>query len=332
MRLHALLLVVLAACGAFSSTADPAVDNDAGATSNDGSAVVDAPVGGDGDVDGAAAPPVETVFAGGGESSSITVTNDRVFWTDRDEGKIRIAKLDGADPEEINVGNAPSGVLVFGNYLVWSDNGGAMSVRRRDLTSTEVKALFSGGAVRTVVATGANILAVTVTTVYEIDIEGNVLAAYGGLTNAYGAVPCRGKTFVTDSANARILQGTAADGGTAEDFATGESDVQSITCAADGTVAWTRPSYNSIRAVAPMGVAPTLVADGEMGAFSIAADGNDLYWLTADGKLRKKGAGGLSTLAQGFTASALQSWMRAIAFSPTHVYWLAAGKVLRRLK
>ncbi len=115
----------------------------------------------------------------------------------------------------------------------------------------------------------------------------------------------------------------------------GETDCQFIAADANGAY-WTRPSAGLVRAfVGQTGTLLTLAAM-ENAPSSLAVDDSGLYWLTGDGKLRRKRLDQElppATLDQGFPSAFAGTHIRAIALTSSYVVWLTTdGSVLRMIK
>ena len=94
--------------------------------------------------------------------------------------------------------------------------------------------------------------------------------------------------------------------------------------------------WSRAHAVATGSVTGMSLAEKETSPSSIAADDTDVYWLTGDGKLRRKTIGQElppATLASGFKAAFAGTHVRAIALTSKYVVWLTTdGRVLRIAK
>jgi hypothetical protein len=155
-----------------------------------------------------------------------------------------------------------------------------------------------------------------------------------GLSNPHDVTVAGTAIYWTESA--QVSKG-AIGASTSSVVASGETGCESIAANAAGAY-WTRPNEGLVRSSVPVGgtVGASSLAEKEVLPSSIAADDTDVYWLTGDGRLRRKTIGQElppATLAKGFASAFAGTHVKAIALTSMYVVWITTdGRVLRVAK
>ena len=351
-----MLVLVLAfgpACGAFSAEDVPA---DGGPPSGEASVGVDggpgsaAEAGEGGSTEGGAVDGPRELASGFKALSGITATETDVYFVEQEQGGIHAVPLDGSVSEHLVMATAgsPRSIALVGSVLYWCDvsgfqlkkvgtNGNGFSAAPADPTRrlVELARLPSALAVLTQHAAGSD------GTVIRVDLDFAIATAGPmGFSNPVSIATRGAEVFWSEGSNGAI--GHSADG--VQDgppYVTGEPDPGSIAVDANG-VYWASPSRNVVRA--KIGPAPPFeIAPNQSHPTSLASDGENIYWITSDGFIRRRPThtpGGVVDVASGFQAlttnppaNASVDLVRGLAVTSRYVVWLTGdGKVMRAPK
>jgi hypothetical protein len=330
------------ACSSFDGDDDVATASDGG---NDGG--LDALVApADGSLDALTASdstaPVPVVLAGGFNNlQGIAATDSTVYVVSNSDGKVYSGPLaGGAFGEFASSGDAPSAIVVLEPDVIWSALSARM-LHRKAIAGGGIATLtlpnnLSPGALA---VAGPNLLAVAA--YVESTNQGDVLqftrdfvlvatTGKGPFLTPFDVAVSGNVLWWTESGAQKIWSAGAGDAG-ANAILSSENDCQSIAADALG-VYWARQVDSVVRAALSSPTRTVDLATGEKLPFSLAADGLFVYWLTADGKLRRAERTGAMavTLAEGFASPSSALRVQAIALTGKYIVWITSdGKVLR---
>lgn len=325
-----------AACSqSYAEASKPA--DDAGAEAGTADATAEAAV--DADLAGDVVPPAPTftVLASGlGTLGGIAATETAVYFIVAATHTLSTVAIGGGAVSPVpNMSNAPSAVVAFGAELFWSDPAGTLG--RVSLLDDAVLTVSAGpGTSPVALAAGVGGLAVLarmgpgVGSVLQYDLGLVAGSGVSGLADPYD-VTLSGATVYWTESSGRVGQGTLG-GSTNAEVATGETGCESIAANAAGLY-WTRPKDGLVRMTVLTTAATGTLTANETSPSSIAVDDSDVYWLTGDGRLRRKRIGQElppATLASGFPSVFAGTHVRAIALTSKYIVWLTTdGRILR---
>jgi hypothetical protein len=174
---------------------------------------------------------------------------------------------------------------------------------------------------------------VTTTTDYHIVFYGLATAILDktfGPVNAPFDIAARGDdVFWTESSSRKIWRGTQAVPANVL-LSSAEDGPESIAVTSDA-VYWTNydePGKSAVRRFTDADGAVDVVAP-ETAPISVVADGDVVYWLTGDGRLRRRLTSGVvETVASGFKTALDNRSPKKIAFTTTSVVWIGDGNIL----
>lgn len=336
----ALVTVIAAACGSFSSAGEaPTTDGgpDGDLPGSDASTMdADAT-----DVGDAGDPGVALELARGLDNlSSVAVTETTVFVAERTLGRVRSIPIGGGPIDDVSTNaGSPTGLAVTATDLFWCNYGGKEILRRPlaggtivpHSTSTKGPFQIAIASDRLVTATLDGLQGAGEIQQYMFDFSaGPSIGIATG--NPYDVAALGTGFYWTESATGRIARGETGANTNKDLVPSGESDCQSIAVDSAG-VYWARPSNGLIRMVVTGN--PSDVATNEAAPHSLAADGQALYWLTGDGQVRRSTHADRSrtTLAKGYMTSFADGRAQALALTSKYVVWLTTdGRVMRVAK
>ena len=315
------------------AAADSGVEVDAATPTKDG-AVTDA---------GSAA----FVLASGlGDLGGISATETAVYFTVRKAPGIgtpgvKQVPISGGQVATIasgSAGSAPGPIVALAPWLTWVDPGVGAVYRRALTGGSTTSLLLSTDPAPVALAAGTDVVAIA-----SNGAGGGSVQTYDGNFGSTGAITSASNPFDVAAVGVAIwwtAPGTqqvgrgSLVGPQALPFE-GETDCQFIVADKSGAY-WTRPSAGLVRAFVPQTSALLTLAAMETAPSSLAVDDSGLYWLTGDGKLRRKRLDQElppATLDQGFKSAFAGTHIRAIALTSSYVVWLTTdGSVLRMSK
>jgi len=283
-------------------------------------------------------PPSFVELATGlGALTGIAANEKAVFFIEANKSTLRSVPIGGGIVTTAFTTNGiPNAIVAVGPVLLWSDPGGLIG---RVLLTDDTSMIASSplGAAPFALAAAPNQLVVLERSslgasgaVRHYDFALSSTADLTGVTDPYDVAISGGTIYWTESSG-RVGKG-AFGTSTNVEVSNAEPGCESIAANAAGAV-WTRPNDGLVRFfAAPTSVTGTLTAN-EVSPSSIAGDGTDVYWLTGDGKVRRKTIGQElppATLASGFSSAWAGKRIRAIALTAQYVVWITTdGRVLR---
>jgi hypothetical protein len=276
------------------------------------------------------------------EPGGVAATATTVYVTDRGSGRvIEVPVIGGAMNDLVGADNTSSTAIVAVNDSVFWANPSSHELKSYD-TVTAVHGTFTIPAPQVVVAMGSALGQLVVLTTDTGSTNQGTIRRYGtdfspGMaiaiqTPPFGLAVSGSLAYVTEPTAGNVTVITSS----ISVPMTGEPDCRSI--AADASdVFWARPLTGDIRRGVSNGAGgASTLASGEDHPFSLAADDSGVYWLTKDGKLRRKRVDQElppATLAAGLKTSFSDLGVQAIALTPSYVVWLTSdGRVLRLAK
>ena len=288
------------------------------------------------------APAFVELATGLGALGGISATDTTVYFTEPMSGAVRSVPIGGGPVSTVasKTPSAPGPIVAAGGYLVWADTSAPLVSSRTDLggpgapveiaTSTKDHVALAASADRVVLLSTSSVSLES-----RLEQRPLNLSTSTSLTTVAGVFDVAvGGTTVYWTAPGQISRG-AIGATTDQVFAGGETGCESIAANAAGAY-WTRPSDGLVRTQGSASLKAISLTTMEVSPSSIAVDDTDVYWLTGDGRLRRKTLGQElppATLATGFKSAFAGTHVKAIALTTSYVVWLTTdGRVLRIAK
>jgi hypothetical protein len=335
----ALAIAAGAACSQSYAASDTP-PTDATPEASAGDAPVEAEI--DADVADTFVPPVPAfteLATGLSELGGVAATETTVYFTEPTKGHVSSVPIAGGTITPIaTAGGDVRPIAVGGTFLFWANVSGA-ALQQLDLTSGQLSTYgVPAGRQPAVLAAGTDRLVVAADATNDDELQqytfvlSNGPASLSG-SSAFTDVAVAGTdVYWTQSSAAQVTKG-ASGVLLNTPIATGETGCESIAANSAGAY-WTRPTDGLVRTTSSNGNGT--LTSGEVAPSSIVADETDVYWLTGDGKLRRKTLGQElppATLAKGFASAFAGKRVHAIALTNKYVVWITTdGRLLRVAK
>jgi hypothetical protein len=283
-------------------------------------------------------PPTFVELAKGrGALTGIAATEKAVYFIEATKSTVSTVPIEGGNVTvAYTAAGVPNAFIAFGPLLFWTTPDGVVGrfSLLDQLSSVQNRPL---GTVPFALAAAADQLVVLERSPVPItgalqhyDFALSATAALSGLSDPYDVALGGGTIYWTESTG-RVAAG-AFGASTNTEVSNAEPGCESIAGNAAGAV-WTRPSDGLVRFYAVATASTGTLTAGESSPSSIAGDLTDVYWLTGDGKVRRKTIGQElppATVASGFPSAWAGKHVRAIAVTSKYVVWITTdGRVLR---
>lgn len=330
-------LACAAACSSFAAAGTPGdlvAESGTDALAVDGTASEASP-----DTDAASGEAAFVLARDYPDLGAVTATDTTVYFTQPTPGAVRSVDLEtgGAVSDmQLNEGT-PASIVVLGSKVVWGDRSKS-TLRSRSLDGGDITTQTLAGGLRPVaIAVAADKLVVVATgagdsgklQVYDsaLTLETSTAAAY---QNPWDVAVLGSSVWWTESGGNAIWRATLPGFTVPTTIATVESDCRAIAVDPQGKLFWARYDDNLVRGFGMSGA--FTLSPGEVNPTSVVANQTHVYWLTRDGKLRRRDNASKAppvTLAQGFTVVGDER-LRQIALTSKFVVWVTGdSRVLR---
>jgi hypothetical protein len=272
---------------------------------------------------------------GRGDLTGIAATEKAVYFIEAAKTAVSTVPIEGgAVTNAVTTSGVPSAIVALGPFLFWADPSGKVS--RGSPPDPPLTAQGGPGAVAFALAAVPDQVVVLwrssppiVETVEQYDLGFTPVGSISGVGDAYDIALAPGTMYWTDATGGVT---TAPFGGSATKVSSVEPGCESIAANPAGAF-WTRPKDGLVRFYSTATSTTGTLTAGESSPSSIESDIDDVYWLTGDGKVRRKRLGQElppATVASGFASAWAGKHVRAIAITSKYVVWITTdGRVLR---
>jgi hypothetical protein len=321
--------MIATACSSTYAEAPQDASADGGRADDGGGPTDGDPPRADGSDDAPAAPGFVVLAKGFQDLAGISATSSTVYFTARVGGKIHSVPIDGGTVTDFASGGAPSGIVAVGEMIFWTDVN-ANAIRRRDSMGTATMSLnLDGGTPRAIAGTDDRVVVVVGDEIVSYDLTLALRTSLGVYQMPLHVAVNGTATYWTEGSTSTIWSSPALLPAPSM-FTNGEPGCDGIVAQGQG-VYWTKLGSGQVRGQTSPAGASTIAAT-EVSPWALAADDSGVYWLTANGKLRRKRPDQElppETLAQDFAALGDRS-LQGLALTANHAVWLTAdGRVLR---
>lgn len=307
-----------------------AVDSGAAADATD-EATTDASAA---DADGAAKSFVELV-TGRGALTGLAATEKYVYFTEATNSTVSTVPIEGGPvTTAFTAAGVPSALVAQGPLLFWADKSGVVRASVTDSSTSSRNTLAPQVGALAVVTDQLVVLSRTPPpALAAVEFFDLTLMPAGSVTltgDAVDVAVSAAAVYWTETGG--HVSTTNFGGVIGINLVSDEPGCEFIAANLSGAV-WTRPNAGLVRFfAAPTATVGTLAAL-EKAPSSISGDGTDIYWLTGDGKVRRKTIGQElppATVASGFPSAWAGTHVHALAVTSKYVVWITTdGRVLR---
>ncbi len=331
MRLRWGLVAIAAAtaCATFSSSSDAPDAGPPDAGPSDGAVTPDAPADDGGKQPDGAVPEGVVVIDKLGDATALAVSaNDRVYWTEASEGKVRYTDVGAGVARDFAVpAGDPMSIALAPGWVYWGDNGSNRGLYRagEDGADAGMWIAMSSGPLALGTPTGSVVCLLASYEIVTVDATTGTKTAPVGVQNPFGVAARDATYFWTESIAHEVWQGSASNP-TLKSISTTESGVESIAATPDDLF-WT---LNDGSVIQLAGGSRRVIAKEDASVIAVSSDrDNQAYWLAQTGEVRRFDGGKITTIAKGPPPAPAKHQAAPLALTPSSVYWIAQHEILR---